>query len=155
MEELKTMEELKNKKIELESRYKFLYMYVFTDLMEQSTAVKLLASCVKAISLVKGDKYIIETTGPFFYKFRNEIKETLETKNPEFFFNHDFKDQMADWIELTRGHGENIAIKIRSSLQKTMRDLYENNPDIGVKLLNEIFTLYCDYLLICNKIVTS
>lgn len=139
------------KKTEIISRFSHLLKYLLNNIAEQTIEIKIFNTCLDIILTLKGEKFMIEEAGKFFYTHRNEVKTALDNMDPTFFLEYDFKDQMKDWLKITKGYGENIAIGIRHSIQNGIKSLHQEDPQFGHKIFSEISSLYFEYLIICKS----
>ena len=122
-------------------RYNSIINKSFTSFFEQNTAFLIFKAALHATTVVN-NKWIIESTGPFFFKYRNEITE----KNVDFFLKHDYKDQMEDWLSITGKYGEYIAKEFVKNIKNSIQRSVDTNPDEIGEAVKELLSLYCKYV---------
>lgn len=132
--------------LEIAKKFKSLCDYCFDDILGSNMLVAVFVKIVRTLSHDNPIWYI-EAAGPFFWKYRKEI----QAHDFDFFINHDYKTQRADWLAMTHGHGPVIADYIMNSVKNTVSKFKDEDPEILIKTAEAMLKLYSRYILECRS----
>lgn len=90
--------------------------------------------------------WLIEIVGPFLFKFRNEIV----ARDINFFIERDYADQREEWVKITQGYGESVALAFEANVKASLTDLKNNDVKSLETLPISILKMYCKYLQLCQ-----
>lgn len=116
------------------------------DKFHSGMTVKLFRSLVD-IKCKLQPLWFIEITGPFFFKFRNEIM----TRDINFFIDRDYWDQRNDWMQITQGYGESVARAFEASAKSSLAELVKTEPKALAAMPISLINLYSRYVLLCQS----
>src|SRR4051812_33484406 len=101
---------------DLVKKYNNLCLFFVEKMADKNTVVKIFVKLVQ-LKLLVTPTYLITTSGPFVYKFR----EKISSSNMAFFATHDYESQMADWKKLAHGHDFSIVQKLRDTIIASLK----------------------------------
>jgi hypothetical protein len=116
------------------------------DLMDQTIKFRLVRNLVNMRHKIN-NQWFISKVGAFLYKYRKEVT----AGDFEFFMKRDYADQRAEWMEVTRGYGEGIALAVEEGIKTRMGELYENNAPELHEMSKTLLGLYCQWRLACRE----
>lgn len=90
--------------------------------------------------------WLIRAMGPFLWKFREEIAD----RNVTFFIEREYTAQREDWLTITKGYGESIAIAFEETLKLSLKRTYENDPAKLESAVASMLKMYARYALLCK-----
>lgn len=108
------------------------------------TKIKVFIGILKTVQKFN-THYVIKTTGPFFWKFKDQIMEG----DIEWIYDYDFERQMADWNEIIHkfptmvsGKLEKIAESVRDHIKKLAKEVPKEK---GAQLCLHFLKMYSVY----------
>lgn len=91
--------------------------------------------------------WLIERAGPFFFKYRNEIAG----RDINFFIDRDYSKQREDWLALTKGYGESIALAFEESIRSSLSEFKNSDPELLEAIPLQLLKMYARYVQFCQE----
>jgi hypothetical protein len=116
------------------------------DKFEQNATLKLFRS-IFAIKCKLNPLWMIEIIGPFFYTYR----ESIAKRDLDYFINMDWHEQRADWVQLTHGYGESVALVLEAHIKDTLKKLRKSDPKALEVIPVQLLKIYIKYVQSCRS----